>query len=86
MSYADELDDAEAGRTDMTALLTPDPAGWHPLEWHPQARKCPAHGWYMPHADTGYRCRPCFALALADRIARTDAHHDHHTAHPEGPT
>ena len=60
MTYADERDDAEAGRADMAALLTPDPREWTPYDWNPMANRCPTHGGYMPAATTHYRCPRCW--------------------------
>jgi hypothetical protein len=71
MTHADDLDDAEAGRADLTALLTPDPAEWTPYDWNPAANRCPTHGTYMPHAATHYQCPRCWH----DRYDATIDHH-----------
>ena len=72
MTYADDMDDADAGRADMTALLHEDPADW------PAARHCPTHGWWVPRPhDIG--CPACIAHDL-DQAMRYDATIDlHHT-------
>jgi protein gp37 len=64
MSYADDLDDREAGRADMTALLDEDPADWPAAAW------CPAHGWHIPVA-TG--CPHCTGLRVAHTLAMRQA-------------
>lgn len=33
MTYADDMDDRDAARADMTALLAEDPADWPAIDW-----------------------------------------------------
>ena len=63
MTYADWLDDDEAGRADMTALLDEDPAEF-------TAAWCPAHGWHIP-VTTG--CPYCTGLRVAHALAMRQA-------------
>lgn len=83
MTYADEIDDREVGRADMTALLDEDPADWPAAAW------CPAHGWHIPGP---HGCTHCTGLRVAHTLAMRntdpdayDATIDHQHAHPEGP-
>lgn len=63
MTYADELDDRDAARADLTALLNEDPPDWPAAQW------CPAHGWHIPITHGCPHCtgRNLAALLHADK-------------------